>query len=307
MYKIYLLYKQISISVSSNREMIAFNMWLVNLIAVITVVAAMHMPEDTEILDGYDLDTSPEIDPEESFSEVRSLLGYHRLFKPIRDKRSPDEQYAVLESQGLTSHFRPNGIANVVQVPNSDKYTDFTKNTDYMQNIAYNRLRPPPRDGITIARKVRSADETTVRAMVSEETVAATGVDETLPTAEKQVMSTGSGFRSDIRNSPVMADHWSKTPFEYSKVLEEEDSIAEASVNEGIKTRQPRVNFITQQKKKSTESTESTDDQNQSASKAEVYQNAPDRIDDRRNNDRRRYEEPDNGGYLRRYDRLVSY
>ncbi|XP_065083444.1 uncharacterized protein LOC135705599 [Ochlerotatus camptorhynchus] len=77
--------------------------WLMLLLAVITV-NSMHIPEDMEILEGYDLDSAgTEINPEDDFYEQRSLLEPF-YYRAIRDKR--EIPYRVLESPGLRSHFR---------------------------------------------------------------------------------------------------------------------------------------------------------------------------------------------------------
>lgn len=75
-------------------------------VLLLTVLAAssMHIPEDMEILDGYDLDSAgTEINPEDSYYEQRSLLEPF-YYRAIRDKR--EIPYRVLESPGLRSHFR---------------------------------------------------------------------------------------------------------------------------------------------------------------------------------------------------------
>ncbi|XP_053696575.1 uncharacterized protein LOC128743907 [Sabethes cyaneus] len=80
--------------------------WPAAVLAVAVVVAAssMHIPEDMEILEGYDLESAgTEINPEDDFYEQRSLLEPF-FYRAIRDKR--EIPYRVLESPGLKSHFR---------------------------------------------------------------------------------------------------------------------------------------------------------------------------------------------------------
>ncbi|XP_062565397.1 uncharacterized protein LOC134227748 isoform X2 [Armigeres subalbatus] len=78
---------------------------LVMLVVAACVVNSMHIPEDMEILDGYNMESAgTEINPEEDFYEQRSLLE-PLYYRAIRDKR--EIPYRVLESPGLRSHFRP--------------------------------------------------------------------------------------------------------------------------------------------------------------------------------------------------------
>nr|XP_019525831.2 uncharacterized protein LOC109397643 [Aedes albopictus] len=78
--------------------------WAVLLLLAVCVVSSMHIPEDMEIMDGYDLESAgTEINPEDDFYERRSLLEPF-YYRAIRDKR--EVPYRVLESPGLRSHFR---------------------------------------------------------------------------------------------------------------------------------------------------------------------------------------------------------
>ncbi|XP_038121735.1 uncharacterized protein LOC6049281 [Culex quinquefasciatus] len=71
----------------------------------LTLTSSMHIPEDMEILEGYDLESAgTEINPEDDFYEQRSLLEPF-YYRAIRDKRDAPP-YQVLESPGLRSHFR---------------------------------------------------------------------------------------------------------------------------------------------------------------------------------------------------------
>ncbi|EAT35089.1 AAEL012720-PA [Aedes aegypti] len=75
------------------------------LLLTVCVVSSMHIPEDMEIMEGYDLESAgTEINPEDDFYERRSLLEPF-YYRAIRDKR--EVPYRVLESPGLRSHFRP--------------------------------------------------------------------------------------------------------------------------------------------------------------------------------------------------------
>lgn len=86
--------------------------------------------------------------------------------------------------------------------------------------------------------------------------------------------SNGFAPASDLPTaSALRSSKWARSPFEYSKVQHEEDSMAldsTSTVNEGMKSRTPRVNFVTQQKK-------SLDhDANKAAvTKSELYKSPP--------------------------------
>lgn len=261
---------------------------------------AMHIPEDTEVLEGYHMEALPEIYPEDEYFEIRSLTG-QQLLNPIRDKR--DSNYIVLESPGLRSHFKlSQEFSENPQEP--IEYKDYEKNNDFMQNIAYNKLHPPAVDAESggFLRKERSVDTTEN----NDTTVQTPSTDtENLPKAEKQIMD--NYMQSDQQG------RWTKAPYEYARLHEEDDSLAEASINEGIKARTPRVNFVTQQKKTNSELNESSD-QKSSATKSEVYLNSPEkppqidrylyhRAQAPDISSRYQYQEPD---YSRRYDRYVD-
>ena len=183
----------------------------------------------------------------------------------IREKREP--KYQVLESNGLASHFRPNNVnpfKTIFMQPLSQK--EPFKGA-YMQNIAYNKLRPPtPKEAnveIPSVRKARSVENETDGAAEK-----ITNPNEGLPDPEKQIMGT-SRFYPEARASSIIGK-WAR-PFEYSKIQHEEGLMIDDSLlsNEGISARTPRVNFITQQKK-----IERQTDPKSSVNKPEIYRNA---------------------------------
>ncbi|XP_055548400.1 uncharacterized protein LOC129731985 [Wyeomyia smithii] len=171
-------------------------------LAVVAATSSMHIPEDMEILEGYDLvSAGTEINPEDDFYEQRSLLEPF-FYRAIRDKR--EIPYRVLESPGLKSHFRQH------------------YENDWLEKQKYQAKR----------RNRRS-----IEVESSSTTEGPKSTDE-LPKAEKQT----------LHQRTIEA--WAKTPYQIKQPTEEElDSEAEASMmSEGIKTRAPRVNFITQKK-----------------------------------------------------------
>lgn len=254
----------------------------------------------TDLSDDLDTKLSPQVNPEEQFFDTED----GGLFHSSRNKRS--SKYVVLESHGLKSHFRSAGNLHSLQPDDTVAFKNFDKTNDFMQNIAYDKLHPPKQDADvenfrfprSIEPEHRSVEMTTVSAQSPEN----------IPQAEKQVMD---DYHPERRNQVMPMDRWTKSPFDYSKVHNEEDSLAEAtSVNEGIKARTPRVNFITQQKSSKSENSNDSD-QKSSATKPEIYrsQSSIKPIDDRYY--RRDYEElpyyRDSDPYSRRYDRYVVH
>lgn len=265
-------------------------------------VASMRIPGDTEVLDGFNIKSSPVVDPEDRYFEARSLVE-SGLFDAIRNKRS--SKYVVLESRGLKSHFRRKD--NLLNLPTDDhvEFKSYDKTNDFMQNMAYDQIHPPKQgaevDNFNENFRYPRSVEPEHRSL--EMTTHANEVPEKLPIAEKQTMD---DYHPERRDQPMAMDRWTKSPFDYSKVHNEEDSLAEAtSVNEGIKARTPRVNFITQQKNPKSES-ENDPDQKSSGTKPEIYrsQSSIKPIDDRYY--RRDYEElphyRESDPYSRRYD-----
>lgn len=187
------------------------------------------------------------------------------LYNSIRNKR--DANYEVLESDGLRSHFRPN-------------------NVNAFKTIFAERLH---HDGgeQSLHRQVRSTE--TDAPKKPEKTIDGTKkeqnkTNEDVPTALRRVMKSG-GFFPDTKSASASAlvSKWTRTPFEYSKIQHEEDSMAmdssqsSHSVNEGIKARTPRVNFVTQQKKSldQNNNNNNNEDSKSSATKPEFYKSPP--------------------------------
>ncbi|XP_055606246.1 uncharacterized protein LOC129755456 [Uranotaenia lowii] len=191
---------------------VALLFWL----GVASEVCTMHIPEDMEILEGYELESAgTELNPEDDFYERRSLLEPF-FYRAIRDKREIPP-YRVLESPGLKSHFRPRD-----EDLNAEEH-----------NRKRNR-RSTEVENVSEADEVKPTDQ--------------------MPKAEKHTM----GQRT--------IEAWAKTPYQVQKPTKQEsqdamDSEAEASMmSDGIKARAPRVNFITQKKSISAESSEARED-----------------------------------------------
>lgn len=245
-----------------------------------------------------DTKSSLQIHPEDQFLDGGDSA---ELAQASRSKRN--SKYVVLESRGLKSHFRSSGDYHNLASDASIGFKNYEKTNNFMQNIAYDKLHPPKQDAEVENFRVPRSIEPEHRSV--EMTTVSVQNPEKLPQAEKQIMD---DYHQERRNQPMPMDRWTKSPFDYSsKVHTEEDSLAEAtSVNEGIKARTPRVNFITQQKNSKSENP-SDSDQKLSATKPEIYrsQSSIQPIDDRFY--RRDYEElpyyRDSDPYSRRYDR----
>lgn len=253
---------------------------------------------DTQISDDLNGKLSPKPYAELQFFDTEDDEDHE-----TRNKRSP--KYVVLESSGLKSHFRSRGEPH--NLDDSVAYKKFDKTNEFMQNIAYDKLHPPKQDAEIGNFRVRRSIEPEHRS-AEMSTPVSVQMEEKLPRAEKQVMD---DYHPERRNQPMPMDRWTKSPFDYSKVHNEEDSLAEAtSMNEGIKARTPRVNFVTQQKNSKSENP-SDSDQKPSATKPEIYrsQTSANPVDDRYY--RRDYDESpyyrDSDPYSRRYDRYVVH
>lgn len=201
-----------------------------------SIVATMFIPEDTEILDDYMMDSSIDSASDDSYLELRSLNGF-----AIRDKRN--SPYLVRESSGLRSHFKTN-----------NENSEITSSNAIISSPEYTR-------------HTRSVENENTEIEKQSETVQHSAPSETLPVAEKQVMNRD-GYLHDDRGAAT--DKWTKLPFESSsKIQDSMDSAAAASTNEGIKSRTPLVNFVTQQRRIAEQI--ASVDQNPSEAKTEVY------------------------------------
>lgn len=200
------------------------------------IAASMLIPEDTEILDDYMMDSTNDGVSDDSYLELRSLNGF-----AIRDKRN--SPYLVRESSGLRSHFKTN-----------NENSEITSSNAIISSPEYTR-------------HTRSVENENIEIEKQRETVQHTEPSETLPVAEKQVMNRD-GYLHDDRVAAT--DKWTNLPFESaSKMHDSMDSAAAASTNEGIKSRTPLVNFVTQQRRNAEQI--ASIDQNPSEAKAEVY------------------------------------
>lgn len=177
-----------------------------------------QFPENLQILSeyGYDIPEQPNLQYSYLQNYKDELLN--GPFLNIRSKRG--YPYRVLESPGLRSHFNTRKKSYI-----SNPINEEIQNLDYTEEHA----SPPSRskrevDGVQIDK----IDE-----------------DEPLPIAEKQYSDmdfSKSEYNKQSRSLPPYSN-------DYSKSNDDDDNLSEASINEGIKARAPRVNFVTQPKK----------------------------------------------------------
>ncbi|CAH1729000.1 unnamed protein product [Chironomus riparius] len=145
-----------------------------------------------------------------------------------RFKRSL-KKYKVLESPGLHSHFQIVQDEEILKVnPHRRRYR---RSTDKISKSELHSDEVEDLDNVDMTKSKNEGSDFSI---------------ESVPNPQKQV-SNPAHYRSD--DSRTM-DKWVKAPygdFQSRARKEEEDSHGESSSNVGIKTRTPRVNFITQQ------------------------------------------------------------
>lgn len=252
-------------------------------------IAAMLIPEETEMLNGFVPASFPELLPEEHYFEARSLRA-GSLFNSVRNKRN--SVYEVNESDGLVSHFRPNSVNGYVSMFQKKKPSNIpTLNSIHpLEHLMRKKFpaeddgeegeREAPRHRLKSGRQRRNVQSDKKDDSNAQKDAKKNNDNnqraENLPSAIK-LTKTSNGFASS-RNGPstaaLVSSKWTRSPFEYSKIQTEEDSLAmdssSSTLNDGMKSRTPRVNFVTQQKKSLDH-----DETKASATKSEFYKSPP--------------------------------
>lgn len=232
----------------------------------------MLIPGDTEILPGYVMDEpNIQLDGAGVFYEMRSLTGDDRM--PIRNRRaiSSTVPYRVLSSPGLRSHFTteqrpwPSAAVVVKKILHAEQSSlhQPSSNDEYMQNIAYVNLRPPPRN----ARRTRSVETMDVPAVQKTDQSAEHQTDETeteavelespesMPLPSRLTVLPEEYSADQNEAASTLMDSWHDGTYLYAKSREHHSSSddfqppplpAASASNEGIRGRMPRVHFITQ-------------------------------------------------------------
>lgn len=231
---------------------------------IFQVVYAMLIPEDTEVLDGFGSENFAQLSPEDEYFEARSLSS-GPLLNSIRNKRSPDD--IVEESDDMISHIRTNEL-NGFPKRNKRSLRGFKrwlkKKFSESEEESHRRRRSVEND-----KKIKF--EPTGESKKFDQH------SESWPNSQKLKKSPDESSTLTGHENPIAAalvGKFARSPFEYSKIQHEEDSMAmdttSLSINEATKSRTPRVNFVTQQKKSLDH-----DDSKTSATKSDYYNKTP--------------------------------
>lgn len=179
---------------------------------------ALQIPKDVEILEGYEFDESPEYyGTDASYYEARSMLT--GLNKAIRNKRSTleyDQAKGLLSNTGLSKKLHESLIHNV-------------------ESERIELHQPPP-----LSKQQQEELKAEAR---NGENGSGGELPEALPKAEKQIMDPDYDYYSQRHIAS-----W-KDPVHVEHTLNGDDTIAEATSGYAARTRQARVNFITQPRK----------------------------------------------------------
>lgn len=254
---------------------------------------AMLIPEDTEILDGFQpaLVVQPDILPEDDYFEALSMSS-GPLLNSVRNKRSIT--YDTKESNGLISHFRPNTVnsfnGNTKQLQNSNSEFSQPNEHSFRKLVKWLKNKFSDEDSdenddidddsndlehypiIVIPRRHRRDTQSTklTNQPINDKLKHRS---ENIPNSMKHTNS-ANDYTLDKPVAAPLVGKFARSPFEYSKIQHEEDSLMDSSslsMNDGIKTRTPRVNFVTQQKK----SLDQDDAKGASTSKSDFYKTPP--------------------------------
>lgn len=176
--------------------------------------------DDEKLIDGYGPDfIDHQLDPEEAEFERQQE---NRLpFEEVQRFRR-GLKYRVMESPGLHSHFQVVQDDEILRT-NPQRRRN-RRSTDSKSELHSDEVE----DIETQPRRAANPDDVSVEG----------------PVAEKRTM-TPAYYRADDART---MDKWVKDPYYQSRIAkEEEDTQGDASSSVGIKSRTPRVNFITQQ------------------------------------------------------------
>lgn len=253
---------------------------------------AMLIPEDTELLEGFEPAINPEILPEDDYFEARSM-SFGPLFNSVRNKRAI--KYDTEESDGLISHFRPNTVNSFNGIPKEtiNSESQFTppnrrlfrsmvgglsktnpneeSDEEEEEEEAANKSSQPIMQFPNRHRRSTGSDKKSAKGNENEKSEHRS---ESLPIPMKFTKSSNGFSSRDNPSAAPLVGKFTRSPFEYSKIQHEEDSLMDSSslsINEGMKSRTPRVNFVTQQKK----SVDQDDTKAASASKSDFYKTPP--------------------------------
>lgn len=233
---------------------------------------AMLIPEEAEMLEGFGADFLPEIAAEDDYFEAKSMSS-GPLFNSIRNKRSTNN---LETNDGLHNDIPPKigkSHSKLIQTNNRPlrKLVDwwrkkFSEESSSSSSSSTSSSSPSSSSSTSSSSSSSSSSGESAsnniifipnRHRRSTTVVEKTKSDkppEKIPSPLK-LTKDSNGFASNKNNpsAAALVGKFTRSPFEYSKIQHEEDSIAmdssPISMNDGIKSRTPRVNFVTQQKK----------------------------------------------------------
>lgn len=195
------------------------------LLGLVQNIVTLQIPEDVEILEGYEFDESPEYyGTDANYYEARSMLT--GVNKAIRNRRSTleyDQAKGLIGKAGLNKKLQESLIHNV----ESDRI----------------ELHNPPQHSKQLQQQQQQQKEEELKPearMQQDE-----GQAQALPKAEKQIMDPDYDYYSQRHISPTWKDSVNISP----PIADDEDAMAEASSGYAARSRQARVNFITQPRK----------------------------------------------------------
>lgn len=233
-------------------------------VLILQVVSAMLIPEDTEILDGFSPDSFAQISPEDEYFEARSLSS-GPLLNSIRNRRAIDHNVP----NGFIGYSQPDTV-NVFSNRNERSLRGFKRwlkkkiSEDEEEESRRRRRRSVDNDKEKRVELTKENTKSDQRPEDWSNTMKFKKTAEELPTSTSH----------DNPSAAALVGKFPRSPFEYSKIQHEEDSMAmdttSLGINEAGKSRTPRVNFVTQQKKSLDH-----DDHKTSATKSNFYSKTP--------------------------------
>lgn len=252
----------------------------------------MLIPEEAETLEGFGADFYPETFADDDYFEAESM-GLGPLYHSMRNKRATNQQET---KDKLISDSHPNTLQRTLARQSSHhplrrlaqwwrhKLSCSSCSSFSSSSSSSSADTSSSSGSSSISSGSNYADNNIIfipnrhRRSTNAEKAKPDRQSENIPSPSK-LTKDSNGFASN-RNGPSAAPlvgKFTRSPFEYSKVQHEEDSIAldtmdtsPISMNDGMKSRTPRVNFVTQQKKSFDH-----DDSKASATKSDFHKTPP--------------------------------
>ncbi|XP_013107050.2 uncharacterized protein LOC106086791 [Stomoxys calcitrans] len=191
---------------------------IVVLLCLVQNIVTLQIPEDVEILEGYEFDESPEYyGTDANYYEARSMLT--GVNKAIRNRRSTLEYD---QAKGLVTK---NSLNKKLQ-------------ESLIHNVESDRIELHNTPSSSQQKQMQQEGELKLEARMQQDEPQA------LPKAEKQIMDPDYDYYSQRHISPSWKESVNMSP-----PSEDDDTITDASTGYTARSRQARVNFITQPRK----------------------------------------------------------